>query len=167
VKVLVVGGGGREHVLCWALSRSAAVFCAPGNPGTAELGTNLTIKVNDHPGIVDAVREHGIDLTVIGPEAPLAAGLVDDLAHAGFKAFGPTAEAAQIEASKAYAKEIIFAAGVPTAGSETFADEQPRRQVRGRGQARRRGGVPHRRGAVDPGPHRRRAGDAAPGVSRP
>ncbi len=125
MKVLVVGGGGREHVLCWALSRSAAVFCAPGNPGTAELGTNLPIKVSDHPGIVDAVREHGIDLTVIGPEAPLAAGLVDDLDQAGFKAFGPTAEAARIEASKAYAKEIIFAAGVPTAGSETFADEQP------------------------------------------
>jgi phosphoribosylamine--glycine ligase len=123
VKVLVVGGGGREHVLCWALCRSAAVFCAPGNPGTAELGTNLPIKVTDHAGIVDAVREHGIDLTVIGPEAPLAAGLVDDLAQAGLKAFGPTAEAAQIEASKAYAKEIIFAAGVPTAGSETFADQ--------------------------------------------
>ncbi len=123
MKVLVVGGGGREHVLCWALCRSAAVFCAPGNPGTAELGTNLPIKVTDHAGIVDAVREHGIDLTVIGPEAPLAAGLVDDLAQAGLKAFGPTAEAAQIEASKAYAKEIIFAAGVPTAGSETFADQ--------------------------------------------
>ncbi len=124
MKVLVVGSGGREHVLCWALSRSAAVSCAPGNPGTAELGTNLPIEVSDHAGIVDAVRQHGIDLTVVGPEAPLAAGLVDDLAQAGFKAFGPTAGAAQIEASKAYAKEIIFAAGVPTAGSETFDDQQ-------------------------------------------
>ena len=124
MKVLVVGSGGREHVLCWALSRSAAVSCAPGNPGTAELGTNLPIEVSDHAGIVDAVRQHGIDLTVVGPEAPLAAGLVDDLARAGFKAFGPTAGAAQIEASKAYAKEIIFAAGVPTAGSETFDDQR-------------------------------------------
>jgi len=123
VKVLVVGGGGREHVLCWALSRSAAVFCAPGNPGTAELGTNLPLGASDHAAIVGAVREHGIDLTVIGPEAPLAAGLVDDLARAGFKAFGPTADAARIEASKAYAKEVMFAAGVPAARSETFGDE--------------------------------------------
>ncbi len=124
MKVLVVGGGGREHVLCWALSRSAAVFCAPGNPGTAEIGANLPLKVSDHAGIVDAAREHGIDLTVIGPEAPLAAGLVDDLARAGLKAFGPTADAARIEASKAYAKEVMFAAGVPAAASETFADER-------------------------------------------
>ncbi len=125
MKVLVVGSGGREHVLCWALSRSTTIYCAPGNPGTAQLGANLPIKVSDHAGIVDAVREHGIDLTVIGPEAPLAEGLVDDLADAGFKAFGPTAAAAQIEASKAYAKEVMFAAGVPAAGSETFTAERP------------------------------------------
>jgi phosphoribosylamine--glycine ligase len=125
VKVLVVGGGGREHVLCWALSQSAAVFCAPGNPGTAQLGTNLPVDPSDHGAVVRAVREHGIDLTVVGPEAPLVAGLVDDLAAAGHRAFGPTARAARIEGSKAYAKEVMFAAGVPTAGSRTFSDKTP------------------------------------------
>jgi phosphoribosylamine--glycine ligase len=125
VKVLVVGGGGREHVLCWALSRSAAVLCAPGNPGTAEIGTNLPIPPNDHAGIVQAVHEHGIDLTVVGPEAPLVAGLVDVLAAAGHRAFGPSARAARIEGSKAYAKEVMFAAGVPTAASRTFSDTAP------------------------------------------
>jgi phosphoribosylamine--glycine ligase len=123
VKVLVVGGGGREHALCWALARSASVYCAPGNPGTAELGTNLAVNPSDHDAIIAAVREHGIDLTVIGPEAPLVAGLADDLAAAGHAAFGPTARAARIEGSKAYAKEVLFAAGVPTAESETFTDE--------------------------------------------
>jgi phosphoribosylamine--glycine ligase len=123
VKVLVVGGGGREHALCWALARSASVYCAPGNPGTAQLGTNLALDPNDHAAIAAAVREHGIDLTVVGPEAPLVAGLVDDLAAAGHHAFGPSARAARIEGSKAYAKEVLFAAGVPTAHSETFTDE--------------------------------------------
>jgi phosphoribosylamine--glycine ligase len=123
VKALVVGGGGREHVLCWALSRSATVFCAPGNPGTAAVGTNLAVDPSDHAAVIGAVDQHGIDLTVIGPEAPLVAGLVDDLAAAGHRAFGPSAAAARIEGSKAFAKEIMFAAGVPTAASRTFTDE--------------------------------------------
>jgi len=118
-----VGGGGREHALCWALSRSATIFCAPGNPGTAAIGTNLRFDVSDQAAVVAAVVENRIDLTVIGPEAPLAAGLVDHLAAAGHRAFGPSAEAAKIEASKAYAKKVMLAAGVPTAMSETFTDE--------------------------------------------
>jgi len=125
VKVLVVGGGGREHALCWALARSATVYCAPGNPGTAQIGHNLRLGPNDHDAVLRAIREHQIDFTVIGPEAPLADGIVDYLAAAGHPAFGPTAAAAQLEASKAYAKEVMVAAGVSTADSETFTDEAP------------------------------------------
>ncbi len=123
MKVLVVGGGGREHALCWALAQSATIYCAPGNPGTAEIGTNLPWTPSDHASILRAVQEHDIDLTVIGPEAPLAAGLVDELTAAGHRAFGPSAAAARIEASKAYAKEVMARAGVPTAASRTFNDE--------------------------------------------
>ena len=123
MNVLVVGGGGREHALCWALSRTATVFCVPGNPGTAAIGTNLRFNTNDHQSIVEIVREYGIDLVVVGPEGPLAAGLVDDLQAAGVVAFGPSKAAARIEASKAFAKAVMLAADVPTAASETFTDE--------------------------------------------
>ncbi len=122
MRILVVGGGGREHALCWGLSRSGTVFCAPGNPGTADLGTNLPIDPGEHDAVVQAVRRHSIDLTVIGPEAPLAAGLADDLRAAGRHAFGPSAAAARIESSKAFAKDVMQAAGVPTADSRTFTD---------------------------------------------
>ncbi len=123
MRVLVIGGGGREHALCWMLSRSAAVFCAPGNPGTAAVATNLPVA-HDHPEeLIDAVRQHRIDLVVVGPEAPLAAGLVDRLTAQRIPAFGPTAAAARIEASKAFAKDIMRRAGVPTARSRTFTDE--------------------------------------------
>jgi phosphoribosylamine--glycine ligase len=125
VRTLVVGGGGREHALCRALVPSSTVFCAPGNPGTAELGTNVALSVDDHDAVLTAVRDHAIDLTVIGPEAPLAAGLVDRLVAAGHRVFGPTAAAARLEASKAYAKEVMTAAGVPTARAETFTLEAP------------------------------------------
>jgi phosphoribosylamine--glycine ligase len=120
---LVVGGGGREHALCWALARTATVFCAPGNPGTAAAGTNVAASPDDHDAILQVVRKHDVDLTVIGPEAPLAAGLADHLVAAGHHVFGPTAAAARIEASKAYAKEVMAAAGVATAASRTFTDE--------------------------------------------
>ncbi|MFQ5703517.1 MAG: phosphoribosylamine--glycine ligase [Gemmatimonadales bacterium] len=123
MKILVIGGGGREHALCWALSRSATIFCAPGNPGTATVGTNLPISALDFDAIVEAVARHGIDLTVVGPEAPLAAGLVDRLVAAGYRAFGPSGKAAQLEASKAYAKEVMRKAGVPTAHSATFTTQ--------------------------------------------
>lgn len=122
MKILVIGGGGREHALCWALSKSATVMCAPGNPGTSELGSNVSVNPRDHSAVVDAVREHEVDLTVIGPEAPLAEGLVDALTAAGYHAFGPTADGARIEASKAFAKTIMNEAGVPTAASRTFTD---------------------------------------------
>jgi phosphoribosylamine--glycine ligase len=122
VRVLVVGGGGREHALCWVLARSAQVFCAPGNPGTAAVGTNLPVSPDDHTALCDAVRTHRIDLTVVGPETPLAAGLADRLAAAGHPVFGPSAAAARIEASKAFAKALMRDAGVPTASARSFTD---------------------------------------------
>ncbi len=123
MKVLVVGGGGREHALCWALRRdlpSADLFCAPGNPGTAALANNLHIGSDDQDRLVRAAQAHDIDLTIVGPEAPLAKGLADRLREAGRVVFGPSAAAAQIEASKAFAKDVMTAAGVPAASSRTF-----------------------------------------------
>ncbi len=123
MRILVVGGGGREHALCWALSKTATVFCAPGNPGTASSATNLPLQASDHEAIRDAVRAEHIDLVVIGPEAPLARGIVDYLAAQAIPAFGPTAAAARIESSKAFAKDVMATAGVPTAVTRTFTDE--------------------------------------------
>ena len=124
MRVLVVGGGGREHALCWFLAPSATVFCAPGNPGTAQSATNLPIPVSDQAALARSAREHRIDLIIIGPEAPLAAGLTDYLASQGFKVFGPTAQAARIESSKTFAKQIMAQAGVPTAKSATFTERE-------------------------------------------
>ena len=134
MKVLVVGGGGREHALCWALHRDAAastgdltLFAAPGNPGTATLATNLPIQATAIDDLVAAVQQHDIDVTIVGPEAPLAAGLADRLrASEGSRAvFGPGAAAARLESSKAYAKEVLRRAGVPTAASAAFVAMGP------------------------------------------
>jgi len=125
VRILVVGGGGREHALCWALHRDtpdATLFAAPGNPGTATLGTNFPIAATDVDALVAAVTQHDIDVTIIGPEAPLAAGLADKLHDAGRAVFGPSQAAARLESSKAYAKEVMRRAGVPTGASATFTD---------------------------------------------
>lgn len=123
MNVLVAGGGGREHALAWALAPSARVFTGPGNPGTALVGTNVPLDLGDHKAVIEVVRRLEIDLTVVGPEAPLADGLADSLAAAGHHVFGPTARAARIESSKAFAKDVMRAAGVPTAGSRTFTAE--------------------------------------------
>jgi len=128
VRVLVVGGGGREHALCWALKRDhphATLFAAPGNPGTAQLGTNLAIAATAVADLVTAARQHSIDCAVIGPEAPLAAGLADALRAAGTAVLGPSAAAARLEASKAFAKEVMARAGVPTAASRSFTALDP------------------------------------------
>lgn len=118
MKVLVVGGGGREHAIARALKRSVGVselLCAPGNAGIARDARLLDIAAEDVEGIVAAVEREGIHFTVVGPEAPLVAGLVDALDARGHLAFGPTAAAARLEGSKAYAKQVMEEAGVPTA----------------------------------------------------
>lgn len=128
MRILVVGGGGREHALCWAVRREvpdASLYCAPGNPGTATLADNLPIPADDLDRLVDAADMYGIDLTIIGPEVPLAMGLADRLRAEGRAVFGPSAAAAQIEASKAFAKDVMRAAGVATAASGTFARLAP------------------------------------------
>ncbi len=123
-----MGGGGREHALCWALRREnpeAEIYCAPGNPGTARIARTLAIPADDLDRIADAADMHGIDLTVVGPEVPLDRGLADRLRAEGRAVFGPGAAAAQLEASKAFAKEVMAAAGVPTAASRTFHELAP------------------------------------------
>jgi phosphoribosylamine--glycine ligase len=125
VRILVVGGGGREHALCSALrheNSDAHLYCAPGNPGTADLAVNLPIGPDDIDRLADAADMQGIDLTVVGPEVPLARGLADRLRAEGRRVFGPSAAAARLEASKAFAKQIMAAAGVPTAPSQSFTD---------------------------------------------
>ena len=125
MKVLVIGGGGREHALVWKLaqdSRKPQLFCAPGNAGTAGMATNLSISAEDVPALVRWAAANRPDLTVVGPEVPLCAGLVDALMQEGLRVFGPSKAAAQLEGSKVFAKDVMTAAGVPTAKASTFTD---------------------------------------------
>jgi len=124
VRVLVVGSGGREHALAWKLAQSPrleALHAAPGNPGIARLGECHPVRAGDAEGLLALCRELGVDLVVIGPEAPLVAGLADTLRHAGVAAFGPSRAAARIEGSKSFAKDVLEAAGVPTAAQLAVA----------------------------------------------
>ncbi|NLW82892.1 MAG: phosphoribosylamine--glycine ligase [Phycisphaerae bacterium] len=123
MKVLLVGGGGREHALAWKLSQSDKLdhlYIAPGNPGTADYGTNVDIADTDVAGLAAFAQARKIDLAVIGPEDPLAAGAVDAFEAVGIRAFGPSGAAAQLEADKAFAKQIMRANSIPTAESRTF-----------------------------------------------
>jgi len=116
--MLIVGSGGREHALAWKLSQSTrldGVHAAPGNPGIAALGECHPVRAEDGEGLLSLCREIDVDLVVVGPEAPLVVGLVDTLRRAGIAVFGPTRAAARIEGSKSFAKEVLEAAGVPTA----------------------------------------------------
>jgi phosphoribosylamine--glycine ligase len=124
VKILVVGSGGREHALAWRLAQSPGLeelHAAPGNPGIALLGACHPVRADDGDGLLALCRELAIDLVVIGPEAPLVAGVADLLRHGGLAVFGPSAEAARIEGSKQFAKEVMRAAGVPTAATLSVA----------------------------------------------
>jgi phosphoribosylamine--glycine ligase len=123
MRVLVVGKGGREHALVWKLAQSPKaerVWCAPGNAGTAEDGVNVPIEANDFAGLTQFAQKQGVDLVVVGPEEPLALGVVDHLQKAGIRVFGPTREAAQLEASKVFAKGLMRHADVPTADFRIF-----------------------------------------------
>jgi phosphoribosylamine--glycine ligase len=125
MKVLLIGSGGREHALAWKLAQSprlARLYAAPGNPGIAEVAELIALDPADHAAVVAFCRTQGIDLVAVGPEAPLVAGLVDALAAAGIKAFGPSQAAAQLEGSKSFTKAICAQANVPTAAWRHFSD---------------------------------------------
>ncbi len=125
MKVLVVGGGGREHALCWKLAQSPMVervYCAPGNAGIAQDAECHPIAATDFEALAKLVQEKGIDVTIVGPEDPLARGIVDYFEERGLKIFGPSARAARIEGSKVFAKELMAKYGIPTAAFEVFDD---------------------------------------------
>ncbi len=126
MNVLVVGGGGREHAICWKLSQSPKVdklYCAPGNAGIASVATCVPIGATDVTNMVQWAKENAMDLVVVAPDDPLALGMVDALEAEGIKAFGPRANAAVIEASKAFSKDLMARYGIPTAKYRTFTDE--------------------------------------------
>lgn len=125
MKVLVIGTGGREHALALAASKSPLcekLYCAPGNPGMGQIGENVNIKADDVKGLADFAQNNGIDLTIVGPENTLAAGLADEFLARNLKVFGPTQGAAQVESSKDFAKSLMKKYDIPTAAYETFHD---------------------------------------------
>lgn len=125
MKVLVIGGGGREHALVWKIAQSPLVtqiYCAPGNPGTASLATNLPIKVEEIDKLLGFAKSEGIDLAVVGPELPLSLGIVDLFREYGVKIFGPSRAAARIEASKAFSKDLMHKYNIPTAAYGVFTE---------------------------------------------
>jgi hypothetical protein len=131
MNVLVIGKGGREHALVWKLAQSPRVervYCAPGNAGTALDGLNVPIEANEFDKLVRFARKENVGLTVVGPEGPLAEGIVDHFQKEGLRIFGPTKTAAQIEASKVFAKTLMRHADVPTAEFRIFDHPEPARQ---------------------------------------
>lgn len=123
MNVLIIGNGGREHAICWKLRHSKEVtdiFCAPGNAGTAAIAANVHIAATDIAGLLRFAQDQSIDLTVVGPEAPLAGGIVDTFRAEGLRVFGPTRAAAQLETSKSFAKEFMKRHHIPTAAYEVF-----------------------------------------------
>ena len=125
MKVLVIGGGGREHALAWKLAQSPRVqkvFVAPGNGGTATEPGLENVPIDEIPTLIAFAQRESIYLTVVGPEAPLAAGIVAQFRAAGLRLFGPTRAAAQLESSKAFSKDFMLRHGIPTAAHATFSD---------------------------------------------
>jgi phosphoribosylamine--glycine ligase len=125
MRILVVGGGGREHALCWAISASplcTKLYCAPGNAGIAQVAECIDVAAEDIAGQVALAKREKIDFVVVGPEVPLAAGLADRLSEAGIKVFGPSAQAAQLESSKGFTKELCRRHGIPTGAYQRFTD---------------------------------------------
>lgn len=139
MNVLLIGSGGREHALAWKIASSpllGRLWCAPGNPGMARHGACADLDPADHPAVIGFCRAHAIDLVVVGPEAPLVAGITDSLQAAGIKAFGPSAAAARLEGSKGFTKDLCARHGIPTATHARF-DNAPQARAHVR-----RGGVP-------------------------
>ena len=131
MKVLIIGSGGREHALAWKIAQSPRadeVFVAPGNAGTARDGLNVNIATDDFSGLVKFATENRVGLTVVGPEAPLAGGIVDQFQEAGLRVFGPTKAAAELEASKVFCKDLLRGAAIPSAEYQTFSS--PERALR-------------------------------------
>jgi phosphoribosylamine--glycine ligase len=125
MNILLLGSGGREHALAWKIAASPLVtklWCAPGNAGIAREAECVVLDITDHAAVIDFCRTNAVDFVVVGPETPLAAGVVDDLAAAGIKAFGPSRAAAQLEGSKGFTKDLCKANNIPTAGYERFGD---------------------------------------------
>lgn len=128
MNILLLGSGGREHALAWKIAASPLtdrLWCAPGNAGIAQEADCVPLDVADHAAVIAFCRENQVDFVVVGPEAPLVAGLVDDLAGAGIKAFGPSRAAAQLEGSKGFTKALCRANGIPTAAYEVFSTAEP------------------------------------------
>ena len=125
MNVLVIGGGGREHALCWKLAASAGIgtlYCAPGNPGIAAVAACVSLDVADHDAVIAFCRDKAVDLVVVGPEAPLVAGLADSLKARRIRCFGPSARAARLEGSKGFTKDLCLRANIPTAAFRHFSD---------------------------------------------
>ncbi len=128
MNILLLGSGGREHALAWKIAASPLadrLWCAPGNAGTAQEAETAALDIADHAAVIAFCRQHGVDFVVVGPEAPLVAGIVDDLEAGGIKTFGPTRLAAQLEGSKGFTKDLCRAHGIPTAAYERFSAADP------------------------------------------
>jgi len=127
MKVLVIGGGGREHALAWKIAQSPLVekvYCAPGNAGTNQVAENVAIPADDLSSLLKFALQNDIGLTVVGPEQPLAMGIVDRFTQNGLRIFGPNAEAAQLEGSKAFSKDMMRLCGIPTSDYQVFDSRQ-------------------------------------------
>ena len=128
MNILLLGSGGREHALAWKLAASPLtdrLICAPGNAGIAQEAECVAIDIADHAAVIALCKARAIDFVVVGPEAPLVAGIVDDLEGAGFKTFGPSKLAAQLEGSKGFTKDLCRANSIPTAAYERFTSAEP------------------------------------------
>src|SRR3954449_11867641 len=137
MNILLLGSGGREHAVAWKIAASPLVtklWCAPGNAGIAPEAECVALDITDHAAVIDFCRTNALDFVVVGPETPLVAGIVDDLAIAGIKAFGPSRAAAQLEGSKGFTKDLCKTSNIPTAAYERFtAAEAAKRYVRAQG----------------------------------
>src|SRR5206468_12917225 len=130
MKILLIGSGGREHALAWKIAASPLVtklWCAPGNAGIANDAECVGLDITDHPAVIEFCKRNAVDFVVVGPDAPIAAGMVDDLNAAGFKAFGPTQAAGRLESSKNFTKALCRANNIPTAAYGHFRDAEAAR----------------------------------------